>query len=111
MEKKQYILDKAMELAKEIRQSKEYQDYLNVSVSVEENRYLQYLISDIVALQKDLVHMEDLNIDTSEMEEKLETLNKRLYTYPLYEQYLSKVKIMDDLNRKIEEKILMAINN
>lgn len=105
------ILNKIDEIVNIIKNSDEYQRYIEVSKKMKENKEIMILIEEIKDLQKILVKEESLgrnicNIE-QEIDEKLRTLNE----YPIYLDY---IYLQEDLNNSlnlVKTNIEKYINN
>lgn len=89
----------------EIKQSKDYQDYLKIENKMKNNEEIICLIEMIKDLQKQLVkndyYKKDLSIIEEEYNNKLEQLN----SYPLYQSYLEKQKKVNEKLQYVKTEI------
>ena len=77
----------------DFEKSKLYQDYLSIKIQMNNNEEIIDIIEEIKRLQKIIANTKDLSI-----ENKLEELNKRLESYPIYQDY---IEIIDKINNEL----------
>jgi len=77
------IMKQIDELFLDIKDSKTYKDYVNITRQMESNKDIMNLIKKIKRFQKIVVNENDKVV-----EKELDALNDKLYSYPLYQSYL-----------------------
>ena len=86
MEKKLSNLDSSIkELKDEIISSNEYKEYSKAKEILDNNKEIKDIIKNITSNQKKIVSGKG---DTINLEEELDTLYEKLYSYPEYNDYI-----------------------
>ena len=102
------------ELFEAIKNSNQYQEYLNIGEVMNQDEEINKLVSEIKTLQKKSVNLEYNNDDSYKevdklIDEKVKELNKR----PLYQEYLRRMNNFNDMlsesSSNIEEYIYSKI--
>ncbi len=92
------IENKIEDLFNTINNSSEYQDYIEIKNKLEANEEINEIISDIKKLQKEATYLEYhedkryLEVD-EQTKKKVDLLNSK----PLYQEYLAKMKKLNDV--------------
>lgn len=105
------ILEKTDEIIEIIKNSNEYQQYIEISNKMKDNKEIVSLINDIKKLQQKLVKEQSLGNDINVLDNEINDKLKRLEEYPIYLEYLY---LQEDLNKSInliKESIEDYINN
>ena len=111
----QMVENKINNLFETIENSKEYQDYLKIGVSLSKNEEVMCLIDEIKELQQQSTILEYNNDDSYKeidkiIEEKVNLLNKM----PVYQDYLNKISEFNDIlaasSKQIEDYVCEKIN-
>ena len=105
------ILEKTDEIIEIIKNSKEYQQYIEISNKMKDNKEIVSLINDIKKLQQKLVKEQSVGNDITVLDKEINDKLKILEEYPIYLEYLY---LQEDLNNSInliKESIEDYINN
>lgn len=105
------ILEKTDEIIEIIKNSNEYQQYIEISKKMKDNKEIVSLINNIKKLQQKLVKEQSLGNDINVLDNEINDKLKRLEEYPIYLEYLY---LQEDLNKSInliKESIEDYINN
>ena len=105
------ILEKTDEIIEIIKNSNEYQQYIEISKKMKDNKEIVSLINNIKKLQQKLVKEQSLGNDINVLDNEINDKLKRLEEYPIYLEYLY---LQEDLNKSInliKESIENYINN
>jgi len=106
------IDNKIEELFNIIKESIEYKDYIEIKSKLEKDEYINNLIKEIKKLQQEatkLEYNEDIRyieID-NKIQEKVDILNSNI----LYQEYLKKMKILNNILSKSSKIIENYVND
>ena len=92
------ILTKTDEIIDIIKNSEEYQKYIEVSNKMKDNKEIMNLINEIKTLQKKLVKEKSVGNDISSIDDEINKKLKCLEDYPIYLDY---IYLQEDLNNSI----------
>jgi len=92
------ILSKIEEIVNIIKNSDEYQKYIEVSFKMKNNKEIMSLIDEVKSLQKNLVKEQSLGNDISLIDEEINKKIEELEEYPIYLEY---TYLQEDLNNSI----------
>lgn len=90
------ILDKADEIVKEIKNSKDYQDYQFLFQKLLSHEKANTLIKEVKKLQKEMVKKESIGESILDLEKEMNSLLEELNLIPLYVEFVVK---QEELNR------------
>ena len=102
------ILGKALELVKEIKNDKEYREYITLRDKVKSNKEIMERIDNIKTLQKQYIKSAYLD---DEIKAKLDKELSELEDIPLYKEYLLKEKKINNILISIKEGINSSFDN
>ena len=102
------ILDKALELVKEIKNDKEYREYVTLRNKIKSNEEIMKIIENIKTLQKQYIKSAYLD---DEIKVKLDKELSELEDIPLYKEYLLKEKKINNILTTIKEGINVSFEN
>lgn len=102
------ILDKALELVKEIKNDKEYREYVTLRNEIKSNKEIIKRIENIKTLQKQYIKSAYLD---DEIKAKLDKELSELEDIPLYKEYLLKEKKINNILISIKEGINSSFDN
>ena len=102
------ILDKALELVKEIKNDKEYREYVTLRNEIKSNKEIMKRIENIKTLQKQYIKSAYLD---DEIKVKLDKELSELEDIPLYKEYLLKEKKINNILTSIKEGINVSFEN
>ena len=102
------ILDKALELVKEIKNDKEYREYVTLRNEIKSNKEIMKRIENIKTLQKQYIKSAYLD---DEIKVKLDKELSELEDIPLYKEYLLKEKKINNILTTIKEGINVSFEN
>lgn len=102
------ILDKALELVKEIKNDKEYREYVTLRNEIKSNKEIIKRIENIKTLQKQYIKSACLD---DEIKAKLDKELSELEDIPLYKEYLLKEKKINNILISIKEGINSSFDN
>ena len=102
------ILGKALELVKEIKNDKEYREYITLRDKVKSNKEIMERIDNIKTLQKQYIKSAYLD---DEIKVKLDKELSELEDIPLYKEYLLKEKKINNILTTIKEGINVSFEN
>lgn len=102
------ILDKALELVKEIKNDKEYREYVTLRNKIKSNEEIMKIIENIKTLQKQYIKSAYLD---DEIKVKLDKELSELEDIPLYKEYLLKEKKINNILISIKEGINVSFEN
>ena len=95
-----------------IENSSEYQSYLEICKAIEQDDEICYLVKEIKKLQQEIVKLEYCNdFDCMEMENDLEKKKERLYSIPMYQEYVKRMDILNDILAESTFQIEKYINS
>ena len=92
------ILSKMDEIIDIIKNSDEYQKYIETSFKMKNNKDIMNLIEEVKSLQKKAVKEESFGRDVSIIDEEINKKIKQLEEYPIYLEY---TYLQEDLNNSI----------
>lgn len=92
------FVDKVDEIIDIIKNSDEYQKYIEVSNKMKNNKDIMNLIDEVKSLQKKLVKEESLGKDITLIDKEINNKLKLLEEYPIYLDY---IYLQEDLNNSI----------
>ncbi len=93
------IIEKLDEIIALIKNSDEYQKYLELSSKTRSNEEIMQLIEQVKEIQKKIVKKEVLREDTSSLEKMNNDLLKQLNEIPLYQEF---TYVQEDLNNTLQ---------
>ena len=102
------ILGKALELVKEIKNDKEYREYITLRDKVKSNKEIMERIDNIKTLQKQYIKSAYLD---DEIKVKLDKELSELEAIPLYKEYVLKEKKINNILISIKEGINSSFDN
>ena len=102
------ILDKVLELVREIKNDKEYREYITLRDKVKSNKEIMERIDNIKTLQKQYIKSAYLD---DEIKAKLDKELSELEDIPLYKEYLLKEKKINNILISIKEGINSSFDN
>ncbi len=92
------FLTKVDEIIDIIKNSDEYQKYIEISNKMKNNKEIMNLINEVKFLQKKLVKEQSLGNDVSSLDNEINNKLKCLEEYPIYLDY---IYLQEDLNNSI----------
>ena len=102
------ILGKALELVKEIKNDKEYREYITLRDKVKSNKEIMERIDNIKTLQKQYIKSAYLD---DEIKVKLDKELRELEAISLYKEYVLKEKKINNILISIKEGINSSFDN
>ena len=102
------ILGKALELVKEIKNDKEYSEYITLRDKVKSNKEIMERIDNIKTLQKQYIKSAYLD---DEIKVKLDKELRELEAISLYKEYVLKEKKINNILISIKEGINSSFDN
>ena len=102
------ILGKALELVKEIKNDKEYREYITLRDKVKSNKEIMERIDNIKTLQKQYIKSAYLD---DEIKVKLDKELSELEAISLYKEYVLKEKKINNILISIKEGINSSFDN
>lgn len=105
------ILSKIEEIVNIIKNSEEYQKYIEVSNKMKNNKEIMNLIDEVKSLQKNLVKEQALSNDISLIDEEINKKLKQLEEYPIYLEYTYLQEDLDNSISLVKTSIEKYINN
>ncbi len=102
------ILGKALELVKEIKNDKEYREYITLRDKVKSNKEIMERIDNIKTLQKQYIKSAYLD---DEIKVKLDKELRELEGISLYKEYVLKEKKINNILISIKEGINSSFDN
>ena len=104
--------NKMEELFQAIKESKEYQSYLNIGSVIEKNDEINNLVNEIKKLQKKSVTLEYQHDDRyHEVDEIIEKKVKELNNNPIYQEYLRRMNEFNDILAESSHQIEEYVNS
>ena len=93
------VLEKIDELVSYIKESKEYQKYINIRNKLDDNMNIKKLIEDVKKIQQELVKSEYYkDIEKAKiLKESLDSKNKELKSYPIYNEYEHAIEELNEI--------------
>lgn len=105
------ILSKIDEIIDIIKNSDEYQKYIEVSNKMKINKDIMDLIEEVKLLQKKAVKEESLGNDISLIDEEISNKLRKLEEYPIYLEYTYLQEDLDNSISLVKTSIEKQINN
>lgn len=105
------ILSKIDEIIDIIKNSDEYQKYIEVSNKMKNNKEIITLIDEVKSLQKKLVKEQSFGNDISLIEEEINKKIEKLEEYPIYLEYTYLQEDLDNSISLVKTSIENYINN
>lgn len=105
------ILSKIYEIIDIIKNSDEYQKYIEVSNKMKNNKEIMNLIDEVKSLQKNLVKEQSLGNDISLIDKEINKKLKQLEEYPIYLEYTYLQEDLDNSISLVKTSIEKCINN
>lgn len=105
------ILDKVDEIVKEIRNSKEYQDYQFLFQKLFEHEKANILIQKVKSLQKEIVKRESIGESILDLEKEINSLLETLNSIPLYVEFIEKQEELNSIYQNIKIRIETYFNH
>ena len=104
--------NKIEELFSTIENSKEYKLYQNINKSLNNNKEIKALVSEIKRLQQKSVKLEhNKDIKYKEVDKEIEQKVKKLNSIPLYQEYIRRMNDLNDILSESSNQIEKYINN
>ena len=100
------IIENAKELKDLILESREYKSYEKMTKKLDKNKEINKIISDIKIKQQQIVKTKD-----NTLEEELNILFNKLYSYKEYNDYIDSSKKLNDLITKIQKNFEVEFND
>ena len=100
------IIENAKELKGLILESREYKSYEKMTKKLDKNKEINKIISDIKIKQQQIVKTKD-----NTLEEELNILFNKLYSYKEYNDYIDSSKKLNDLITKIQKNFEVEFND
>ena len=100
------IIENAKELKGLILESREYKSYEKMTKKLDKNKEINKIISDIKIKQQQIVKTKD-----NTLEEELNILFNKLYSYKEYNDYIDSSKKLNDLITKIKNNFEVEFND
>ena len=99
------VLEQVDELVSSIKESKEYQKYINIRNKLDDNMDIKKLIEDVKKIQQELVKSEYYkDIEKAKiLKESLDSKNKELKSYPIYNEYEHAIEELNEFLSPIKE--------
>jgi len=105
------ILNKIDEIIDIIKNSEEYQKYIEISNKMKNNKEIMTLIEEVKTLQKKLVKEKSLGNNTDYIDKQIDEKLKELDTFPIYLEYLYLQEDLDNNITLVKTSIEKYINN
>lgn len=105
------ILDDVLELKELILERDEYKNYKSSLNKIESNNKVNTLIKDIVSKQKEIANKEYKKVDTSLLEQELDSLYEELNNIKEYSDYIEDSKKLNELITKVQTKFTNYFNS
>lgn len=99
------VEEKLKRIVNIIENSEEYKEYSYLKEKMGKNEKIKSLISEIKTLQKQAVRIKALGQDDGNILEQLDVLEKNLLEIPLYSDFLSVQKKLNEIFLMIKEEI------
>ena len=93
------VINKIDEMIEIIKNSNEYQKYIEISNKMAKNEDIMHLINEVKALQKTLVKDKNLGKNIEHIEKEINDKVHLLEEYPIYLEY---TYLQEDLNSAIK---------
>lgn len=106
------IENKLEELFEAIKNSHEYQSYLNIGSVIDKDEEIKSLVSEIKKLQQKSVELEYHNDDSyKEVDKEIEKRVKLLNSNPIYQEYLRRMDEFNDVLAESSNQIESYVNS
>lgn len=105
------ILDDVLELKELIIETDEYKNYKSSLDKIENNNKVNNLIKEIVIKQKEITNKEYKKVDTSLLEEKLDSLYEELNSIKEYSDYIENSILLNNLITNIQNRFEEYFNS
>lgn len=96
---KEALINKIKELVELIKNSSDYQRYLNLKNKMKDNEEIMTLINKIKKEEKIITNKEYRKEDTKENNKNIDKMKQELETYPIYKEY---IYLQEDLNNMFQ---------
>ena len=104
--------NKMEELFQAIKESKEYQSYLNIGRVIENDTEINDLVNEIKKLQKKSVELEYQHDNRfHEVDLVIEEMVEKLNHHPVYQEYLRKMDEFNDILSESSHQIEEYVNS
>ena len=105
------ILEDVLELKELILETDEYKNYKSSLNKIESNNKVNTLIKDIVSKQKEITNKEYKKVDTSLLEQELDSLYEELNNIKEYSDYIENSILLNNLITNIQNKFEKYFNS
>ena len=105
------ILEDVLELKELILETDEYKNYKSSLNKIESNNKVNTLIKDIVSKQKEITNKEYKKVDTSLLEQELDSLYEELDNIKEYSDYIENSIKLNELITNIQNKFEKYFNS
>ncbi len=105
------VLAKIDEIVDYIKESDTYKRFILVEEQMNSNEELMKLIEEIKSIQKELVKKEEMDLDTTDLNNKYQSLKEELYSYPIYNEYNELLEELDNTYQEIKTVIEKYLND
>lgn len=96
---KERLINKTKELVELIKNSSDYQKYLELKNKMKDNNEIMTLINKIKKEEKIITNKEYRKEDTKENNKNIDKMKQELETYPIYKEY---IYLQEDLNNMFQ---------
>lgn len=96
---KEILISKTKELVELIKNSSDYQKYLELKNKMKDNNEIMTLINKIKKEEKIITNKEYRKEDTEENNKNIDKMKQELETYPIYREYMY---LQEDLNNMFQ---------
>lgn len=105
------IINDVYDLKEIILNTDEYNNYINSKKIINNSSEIKKIINEIIKLQKIIANKEYKKIDAKDEIDKLNILNKKLYSYKEYNKYIDDAKKLNILLSDIVNKFNIYFNS
>ncbi|MBR3116620.1 MAG: YlbF family regulator [Bacilli bacterium] len=105
------ILEDVLELKELILETDEYKNYKSSLNKIESNNKVNTLIKDIVSKQKEITNKEYKKVDTSLLEQELDSLYEELNNIKEYSDYIENSILLNNLITNIQNRFEEYFNS
>jgi cell fate (sporulation/competence/biofilm development) regulator YmcA (YheA/YmcA/DUF963 family) len=88
-----------------------YQDYTHILEQVKKNTDIKDAIKNIKSIQKKIVNEKYKGNDVAPLENELESVNKKLNSIPLYQDYIEASGVLNDLIKSVTDRLQTYLND
>lgn len=96
---KEELISKTKELVDLIKNSSDYQNYLELKKKIKDNKEIMTLINKIKKEEKIITNKEYRKEDTKENNKNIDKMKQELESFPIYKEY---IYLQEDLNNMFQ---------